>query len=864
MRKILIVLTLVTLACCNKQKYDYPFQNTDLSFEERADDLLSRMTLEQKVSQLVNDAPAVDTFGIPPYNWWSECLHGVARAGYATVFPQAIGLGATWDNEHVLKVATAISDEARAKHHEFIRHNQRGINQGLTFWSPNINIFRDPRWGRGQETYGEDPYLTSQMGIAFVKGLQGDDPKYLKLVATPKHYAVHSGPEPLRHVFNAEVSNRDLWDTYLPAFRATVTEGKAYSVMCAYNRFREKACCGSDFLLEEVLRKRWGFTGYVVSDCGAITDIHANHKIAADGAEASAVGVKAGCDLECGSDYANLLESVKRGLITEKEIDTALRRLLLARFKLGMFDPPEMVPYAQIPFSKNDCPEHRQLSILSAQKSIVLLKNEKHTLPLSKNLSTILVTGPNADNLDVLLGNYNGYPSSYVTVLQGIRKKLGNNTSVLFEPGCGLVYAFPDIPIPPECFQTDPSDRHERGLKAEFFSNISLSGIPVIVKKVESINHNWDNSGPLPKLPVDSFSIRWSGAIKPPVTGNYAITVTGDDGYRLFINGKPAVENWDVHAAESMTYNIRMEKGKNYPVVLEYFEATGVASIKLTWQVPSENPVARAVDAAKKADAIIMVGGISPVLEGEEMGVNVEGFAGGDRTDIELPAVQSNLLKALKNTGKPVVLVLLNGSALGIAWEAENIPAILEGWYPGQEGGTAIADVLFGDYNPSGRLPVTFYKTVKDLPPFEDYDMKGRTYRYFEGDPLFPFGFGLSYSAFEYSELSTGKSELHVNDTAVVSLTIKNSSNITGEEVVQLYVRDVESTIEGPFKELKSFKRLAFSPGESKKINFKIKPDMLGYYDYENDRNVVEPGKFIIMIGSSSATYKTTEINIIP
>ena len=864
MKKAIIPLILITLIACREQRIQYPFQDPSLSFEERVDDLVSRMTLEQKVSQLVNDAPAIDTFGIPAYNWWSECLHGVARAGVATVFPQAIGLGATWDEEHVLEIATAISDEARAKHHEFIREGQRGQNQGLTFWSPNVNIFRDPRWGRGQETYGEDPYLTSRLGVAFVRGLQGDDPRYLKLVATPKHYAVHSGPEPLRHVFNADVPDRDLWDTYLPAFKATVMEGKAYSIMCAYNRFREKACCGSDFMLDDILRKRWGFEGYVVSDCGAINDIYMTHKITADASGASAMGIKAGCDLECGSDYLSLVEAVRKGLIREEEINISLRRLLLARFKLGMFDPPERVPYAQIPISMNDCPEHRRLSILAAQKSIVLLKNENHTLPLSKNLSAILVTGPSAENLDVLLGNYNGYPSKYVTVLQGIKNKVGSHTRILYEPGCGLVDQIPLEPVPSEYFILPEGSSGGKGLKAEYFADTSLSGKPVLTKTVERINETWDYARPAEGLPADFFSVRWSGYLTPPVSGDYIITVTGDDGYRLSIDRKKVMENWDIHAPESMNIRVKMEKGKQYALVLEYFEAAGGATIQLAWSMPDNDPYKRVLDAAEKVDVIVMTGGISPTLEGEEMGINMEGFKGGDRTDIELPKVQRDLLKVLKKTGKPIVLVLLNGSALGLVWEDENIPAILEGWYPGQEGGTAIADVLFGDYNPAGRLPVTFYRTVKDLPPFEEYAMKGRTYRYFTGIPLYPFGYGLSYTTFAYSALSLEKAVLHPGDSTEISFQITNTGSADGDEVVQLYLRYPESREERPFKELKAFKRIPFKSGEKKEIAFVISPGMLARYDYEKDIQVVEPGKYGILVGSSSADCQLVELTIIP
>lgn len=688
-----------------------PFMNPDLPIDVRVDDLVSRMSLDEKIAQMLYDAPAIPRLGVPRYNWWNECLHGVARAGVATVFPQAIGMAASWNDELLHKVATAISDEARAKHHEFAAKGDRTIYKGLTEWSPNINIFRDPRWGRGQETYGEDPYLTSRMGVAFVKGLQGDHPHYLKVVATPKHFAVHSGPETMRHHFDAEVSVKDLRETYLPAFHACIKEGKAYSIMGAYNRINGEPCCASKTLLIDILRDEWGFDGYVVSDCGAIHDIHAHHKVTDTPEESAALAVKNGCDLNCGSVYRSLIGAVEMGLISEEEIDTAVKRLFKARFKLGMFDPPERVPYAQIPYEVNASDEHRALALHMARESIVLLKNESSLLPLSKDLDAIAVIGPNAYSLDVLLGNYFGTPSKYVTAIDGIRQKVSPRTKVLYAQGCELV---------------------------------------------------------------------------------------GRDDY---------------------------------------------------WGARSTKGFAEAVAAAERADVVVMCLGLSPKLEGEE-GEVAASDGGGDRTDIGLPAVQQQLLEAVCATGKPVVLVLFGGSPISITWAEQHVPAILKVWYPGEEGGTAIADVLFGDYNPAGRLPVTVVKSLDQLPPFTDYRMEGRTYRYMKEEPLYPFGYGLSYTTFEYSELSLGSDTIDGGNDLTLSVRVRNAGEIAGDEVVQVYLEDLESSVRRPIRELVGFRRLSLMPNEKKTLSFTISAKQMALID-EQGRRVLEPGRFRIHVGGS-------------
>ncbi len=842
-------------ACARKTSSLPAYKDPDVPLEKRVDDLVSRLTLEEKVSQMMNDAPAISRLDIPAYNWWNEGLHGVARAGLATVFPQAIGLAATWDTDVMLRVAAAISDEARAKHHEFVRRGQRGLYQGLTFWSPNINLFRDPRWGRGMETYGEDPYLTGRMGVSFIRGMQGNDPKYLKVVATPKHYAVHSGPEPDRHAFDAVIDERDLRESYLPHFQACIEEAKAFSVMCAYNRYLGEACCGSSKLLTDILRKEWGFGGYVVSDCDAVNDIRTGHKLVQTPAEAAALAVKSGCDLNCGSEYKSLVEAVKKGLLSEKDVDTSVKRLFRARFKLGLFDPPTMVPYARIPYSVVDSEPNRILALEAARKSIVLLKNDKDILPLPKNLKTIAVIGPNAADVEVLLGNYNGTPSNPITPLRGIIDKVSPGTRVLYAQGCDWATNMPSLEVVPEAaLVTTAGGKRIPGLKAEYFQNRDLQGEPNFTRIDKEIDFNWWDGAPDKSFDPDNFGVRWTGEIVAPLTGTYELGAEGFNGFRLFLEDKMFVKFEGRHHPRKTYKSVDLVRGKAYKIRLEFFERSGDASIRLLWRVPGKDFQKEAVEIARQADAVVLVLGLSPRLEGEEMDVPVEGFAGGDRLTLDLPAVQDDLMKAVVRTGKPVVLVLFNGSAVSINWASENVPAIVEAWYPGQAAGRAIADVLFGDYNPAGRLPVTFYRAAEDLPPFKDYSMKGRTYRYFKGDPLYPFGFGLSYTKFEYSNLILPKT-IKKNESLTVSVDVQNVGQRAGEDVVQLYVRDIEASVPVALRALQGFRRIYLNPGEKQTVEFRLNPEQLSLID-ENLKRTVEPGYFEISVGGGQPGLK--------
>jgi beta-glucosidase len=844
---LVVVLHLSLVAQTNRSTPKY--KNPRLPIKERVDDLVSRLTLEEKVLQMKDVAPAIPRLDIPAYNWWNEALHGVARAGIATVFPQAIALAATWDTDLMFRVADVISTEARAKHNDFVSRGDRGRYKGLTMWSPNINIFRDPRWGRGQETYGEDPYLTARMGVEFVKGLQGNHPKYFKVISTPKHYAVHSGPEPERHRFDAVTNQRDLYETYLPAFEACVKEAGAYSVMCAYNRYLGEPCCSSDTLLRKILREDWGFKGYIVSDCGAVYDIYKFHKLVETAAEASAMAVRAGTDLDCGTDYPSLVKAVKQGLVSEAEIDNSVRRLFTARFRLGMFDPPEMVPYTKIPIAENDSPAHRQLALQAARKSIVLLKNQNDLLPLRKDLRRIAVIGPTADDPAVLLGNYNGTPSKFVTLLKGIESKVSKRTQVVYEQGCDLVGADAIYNlVPAAALRADG----QQGLKAEYFNNRNLEGTPLLTRLDSTINSNWATFKPgekITRLPETDFSIRWTGALTPALSGQHILSVRGDDGYRLWLDDKLLIDNWTLHAAETRQARVHLEAGRAYRIKLEYFQGGGGAEVSFHWGTPAADAAKRALKVAAQSDVVIFVGGITPGLEGEEMDVPLEGFRGGDRTDIRLPKVQEELLRALQATGKPVVLVLTSGSALAINWANGNIPAIVQTWYSGEEGGTALSDVLFGDDNPAGRLPVTFYQSADQLPPFEDYNMEGRTYRYFKGEPLYPFGYGLSYTRFAYSRLTMPK-RLRAGDNIRLSVQVKNAGKRAGDEVVQVYVKDVAASVPVPVHSLQGFKRIHLKAGETRTVSFVLTPRQLSLID-DQFKRVVEPGEFEISVGGA-------------
>ena len=831
------------------------YLNPRLPIKQRVDDLVGRMTLEEKVAQMMNKADPIKRLGVPLYDWWNEALHGVAYAGNATVFPQAIGLGATWDEDLIRSVASAISDEARAKYNDAVRRDFRKRFYGLTFWSPNINIFRDPRWGRGQETYGEDPYLTSRLGVAFVQGMQGDDPLYLKTIATPKHYAVHSGPESQRHTFDARPPERDLEDTYLPAFRAAVTEGKAGSVMCAYNSLNGEPLCASPRMLKEILRGAWGFSGYVVSDCDAVADIYKKHNFRKTEEEGVAVAVKTGTDLTCGYEYRALPAAVKQGLISEAEIDTAVKRLFEARFRLGMFDPPELVPYARIPLEVNDSPANRELAARAARESIVLLKNENNALPLRKDLKTVAVIGPNADSLEVLLGNYNGIPSRWVTPLEGIRRKVSPQTRVLDALGTTLT-GDAILPIPASAFYTT-ADKSTQGLKGEYFGNKDLQGTPVATRTDAQVNFDWYTNAPVPELPTDKFSARWTGYFVPPSSGTYQLGARADDAVRVFLDDRPLVENWRDGSAKTFTKAVELEGGRSYKIRVEYYDNYANATAKLVWGPPGLNESLReeALRKARESDVVVMALGLSPSLEGEEMDVKVKGFSGGDRTDLDMPEAQEELLKAVVATGKPVVLVLINGSALAVNWAQANVSAIVEAWYPGEEGGTALADVLFGDYNPAGRLPVTFYESAAQLPPFDDYRMEGKTYRYFRGEPLYPFGYGLSYTRFMYDKLKLDSKRYSTNQNVRLSVDVQNVGAREGDEVVQLYVTDEAASSPTPVRALKGVRRIHLKPGERRRVAFTLTPRDLTLVD-ERGRRLLEPGEFRVSIGGKQPGFK--------
>jgi beta-glucosidase len=847
----LILMSLFTSFAQAPVKLD--FMNPTFSVDQRVEMLISQMTIEEKASQLRNNAAAIPRLQIPQYNWWNECLHGVARAGYATVFPQSITVAASFNKNLMYEIGTIISDEARAKHHDFVRKGQRGIYLGLNFWSPNINIFRDPRWGRGHETYGEDPYLTGELAVPFIKGLQGSNPDYYKTIATAKHFAVHSGPEPGRHSFNANASDVDLYETYLPAFRKTVKDAKVGAIMGAYNRFRGVSCSGHDFLLNQVLRKQWGFTGHVVSDCGAIEDIHKNHKLASSPQEAVAIGIKGGCDMECGPYYENIPLAIKENLLSEADVDAALKRIFTARFRLGLLDGDEQGPYSKISMDVVCSDYNNRIARKAAQESIILLKNNNSLLPLAKaNLKKIAVVGPNAENWESLLGNYHGMPKNPVTFLQGIKNKVEPATEVIYTEGSHLASGVFNMNVIPSCFLRTENDI--QGLTAEYFSNSECKGVPVMTQIDDKIDFSWQ--GKLINQKLDGkYSVRWSGYIVPPVSGVYEIGRLSKDGMRIVFEGneicKPRGNGHHMtHESKALT----LEAGKKYKIVCEFQGNRIDAMAQLLWAMPDANRLSKAVDAAERADATVVVLGLNQRLEGEAMSVKAEGFKGGDRVSIGLPKEQEDLLKAVKATGKPVILVINAGSAMAINWAAENVDAIVNVGYPGEEGGNALADVLFGDYNPAGRLPVTYYKSVDQLPPFESYDMKGRTYRYFEGEPLYPFGYGLSYTNFGYSDLQLPKS-IKAGDDFQVSVLVTNTGKMAGDEVVQLYLSDEKGSTPRPIRQLEGFERITLKAGESKRVTFLITARQLSMINQKTER-VIEPGKFTISVGGQQPGFK--------
>ncbi|WP_430816322.1 glycoside hydrolase family 3 C-terminal domain-containing protein [Carboxylicivirga sp. RSCT41] len=850
-----LFLILLGFSQCKKQD---AYKDTSLSFEERVNDLVSRMTLEEKVSQLSYTSKAIPHLNIPEYNWWNECLHGVGRAGISTVFPQAIGMAAMWNDSAMFNIANAVSDEARAKHHDFVRQNKRGIYQGLTFWTPNINIFRDPRWGRGMETYGEDPFLSGKLGVSYIKGLQGNDSKYYKLIATAKHFAVHSGPEVSRHSFDVTPSSYDFIETYAPQFKMAVDEANVYSVMCAYNRYKGEPCCGS-VELSNLLRDNWGFDGYIVSDCWAVRDFYEQnaHEVVNTKAEAAAIAVKAGTDLNCGDSYPALTEAVKLGYITEKEIDVSLKRLLLARMKLGMFDDEKDVPFASIPYEVVNSHKHQELALNAARQSMVLLENKQQTLPFSKEVKNVAVIGPNANDVDVLLGNYHGYASNPITPFAGIKNKLPN-AQVNYAAGCHLAEGLPLLTaIPTEALFAD-NELKTNGLKAEYFNNDSCKGEPVLSRIDKQIDFKWWNQSPDSSVDVDTFSVRWSGFIKAPLSGKYAIGIEGFPFVKLMVNGEELISYKNEHHPQKQYEFLQFEKDKTYEVCVEYFQTrTEYASAHLLWEMPNKNLKKEALELAAQSDLVVMCMGLSPLLEGEEMKVKVDGFSGGDRDHIQLPQTQKELIKAIHALGKPTVLVLLNGSALAFNWEAENLPAIIEAWYPGQAGGQAIADVIFGDYNPSGRLPLTFYKSVNQLPSFDDYRMDNRTYRYFTGEPLYPFGYGLSYTSFEYSELIM-QSSISGGENLDVSVKVSNSGKFDSDEVVQLYVSHPDYEGKKAIRSLKGFQRIHLNAGESQYVNFQLSPKDIAILNDEMKYELLQ-GQVNISVGGQQANEKAIE-----
>jgi len=825
-----------------------PYLDPTQPIDVRVEDLVGRMTLAEKASQLVNQARSIPRLQVPGYDWWSEALHGVANAGTATVFPEPVGLAATFDDPLIHKMAVIIGTEARAKHDLAAKAGRRDIMEGLDFWSPNINIFRDPRWGRGQETYGEDPFLTGRMGVAFVTGLQGDDPKYFRVISTPKHYAVHSGPEPTRHTIDVQVSKHDMEDTYLPAFRATVTQAKAESIMCAYNRVNGQPACGNTFLLQDTLRGAWKFNGYVVSDCDAIVDIFEGHHYTKSQAEAAAVAIKTGMDNECADfftiakdskDYQPYIDAVKQGLLTEADLDRSLKRLFTARMRLGMFDPPEMVPYANTPASEIDSAPHRQLALKTAQESIVLLKNDG-VLPLGPNAKKILVVGPLAESVQVLHGNYAGTASHAVTALEGIRKQF-SGAQVAYVPGTNFLRQQTVIPT---SALTTPDGKP--GIKGEYFAG-ELTGAPQVTRIDPYVDlqltHPDEHALALPPGMQD-FSVRWTGVLTPAESATYQIGLSGSM-QRLWLDDKLVVDDMVGHDPNPQFATMQLTKGHHYAVKIEY--VAGGRQSKFIWLPLIADPSFEAAEAARKSDVVVAVVGITSKLEGEEMKVDLPGFRGGDRTSLGLPAEEEALLGALKGAGKPLVVVLMNGSALAVNWANDHANAILDAWYSGEEGGTAIAQTLAGAYNPAGRLPVTFYKGTEQLPEFEDYSMKNRTYRYFTGEPLYPFGYGLSYTNFEYSGLRFSSPQLEAGNPLDVEVDVNNTGKRDGDEVVQLYITFPK--VDGaPLKALRGFTRVPLKAGEQQHLKLTLSPRDLSYVNAAGD-HMITAGDYLITVG---------------
>jgi beta-glucosidase len=852
-RILMAIATFLTVSVLYAQNGEKPiYLNPALPPLQRAEDLVRRMTVEEKVTQLVNQSRAIPRLNVPAYDWWSEASHGIATQG-TTEFPNPVGLAATFDTDSIYRMAVVIGTEGRIKHVQGMRDGHSDIFEGLDFWAPNINIFRDPRWGRGQETFGEDPFLTARMGVAFVTGMQGDHPKYYRVISTPKHFAVHSGPEPSRHKDDVKVSKHDQLDTYLPAFRATVTEGKAGSVMCAYNSINGQPACVNEVLLQDQLRKKWNFQGYVVSDCEAVVNIFRDHRFTKTQAEASALALQRGMDNECiafskvkdDHDYKPYLDAYKQGILKENDIDRALIRLFTARMKLGMFDPPELVPYSRIDEKKLDSAEHRAMARDIANKSMVLLKNDG-TLPLKKGPTRIAVVGPLADQTRYLLGNYTGIPTHTVSVLEGLKAEFPE-AQINFVPGTQFLRK-DGVVVPPSVFTTAEG---QPGLTAEFATGQMFGAKPTVLA-TRSVSTVDLKAGDIPSEAVSKspLLVQWNGFLTPTESGEYRIGLRFEGGFAsVWVDGKQVAQGWGGGGqVEAKVGRVHLEQGKKVAIKVNYALGNGELKLaQLIWSKYDPKPSTDAIEAAKNSDVVIAVLGITSELEGEEMPVDEEGFKGGDRTSLDLPKPEQELLEAVSATGKPVVLVLANGSALAVNWAKEHVNAILESWYAGEEGGAAIAETLSGKNNPAGRLPVTFYTGVEQLPPFEDYSMSGRTYRYFKGKPLYPFGYGLSYTTFSYSGLTLPKNAIKAGEPLVVEIIVTNTGKRDGDEVAQVYL-SFPNVAGAPLRALRAFKRVHLKAGEAQKLRFELKERDLSMVS-EAGEPMIARGQYSVSVG---------------
>ena len=859
MKHLLLLMAWAVMASQTVEAQSLPYQNPNLPAKERAKDLCSRLTLEEKAKLMLDESPAIPRLGIKKFFWWSEALHGAANMGNVTVFPEPVAMASSFNPILLYKVFDAASTEFRAQYnHRMLNGGEDEKFHSLSVWTPNVNIFRDPRWGRGQETYGEDPYLTSVMGTQVVRGLQGpEDAKYRKLWACAKHYAVHSGPEYTRHSANlTNVSPRDMWETYMPAFKTLVQDAKVREVMCAYQRLDDDPCCGSQRLLQTILRDEWGFQYLVVSDCGAVSDFYESHKSSSSPVHASAKATIAGTDVECGYGYAyrSIPEAVKRGFMTEAEVDKHVIRLLEGRFDLGEMDDPSLVEWSKIPYSAMDSKEHRQIAVDMARQTIVLLQNKNNVLPLHKNKERIAVIGPNADNEPMMWGNYNGTPNHTITILDGIKTK---QKKLFYTKGCDLTY---DKVM--ECLMASQcSFEGKKGMKGTFWNNRRMEGKPVTTQyytqplAVTTFGmHNF-----APGVQLEDFSAKYETTFIPQEAGEYVVNVDGCGHFELFIDGVQKFR----HRIWRTTPNrvaIQAEKGKSYNIEVR-FSHIQTYNANLAINIAKEHPIdyQQTIDQLKGIDKVIFVGGISAALEGEEMPVEIDGFKGGDRTHIELPKVQREFLKALKAAGKTIIFVNCSGSAIALLPETETCDAIVQAWYPGQEGGTAVADVLFGDYNPAGKLPVTFYKSSDQLPDYEDYSMKGRTYRYFN-DALFPFGYGLSYTSFT---IDNGQLKLDNEGKGTLTVDVTNTGTRDGDEIVQLYIRDLQDK-EGPLKSLRGFQRVKIKAGQTEKVTIQLTRKSFEFFDTETNTMRVKPGTYELLYGNSSAdrSLKTLSVNV--